>query len=96
MADEYAVMGYPDPDTYGPRKFLVELFLTERLVITVYANDEEQAKRRALVAPYRSEQGLMGVHCKNGVSHAHFDEDYGYKVTAGDVEEDDDDSGGSS
>jgi hypothetical protein len=79
-----------DPRDYGKKKYLVEVLLTERFVVTVYADDEDEAAKRACDAPYRGSQGTMGFRCKDGVSHVHFDEDYDYLVTRREVEVDDD------
>jgi hypothetical protein len=35
------VMRPKDPSEYGKTKYLVELFVTERFVATIYANDEQ-------------------------------------------------------
>ena len=86
---EDAVKRYKEPREFGDTCYLVELFLTERFVVTVYADSEEQAVERAKASPYRGQQGLMGFHCKDGVSHTHFDEDFNFLVTQGEVVLDD-------
>jgi hypothetical protein len=86
--NEDAVKKSKDPSEYGKTRFLVELFITERFVVTTYADDANTAVERAKASPYRSENGL-GFHCKDGVSHPHFDEDYNFQVTRGEVVIDD-------
>jgi len=90
---EDAVKRPKDPSEYGKKKYAVELFLTERYVVTVYADSPEQAIESAQASPYRTETGLQGFLCAGGVSHTHFDEDFDFKIMKGAVidntEEDD-------
>lgn len=71
-------------------KYLVELFITERIVVTVEADDEDDAYNRATKSLTRTHAGALSVVRKNGVVSTHFDEDYDYTVKRGDVIEDDD------
>lgn len=87
--DNDAVMRPKSPKAFGKNKYLVELFLTERIVVTVYADTEESAACRAQAAPYRNEAGVMAIPCAEGVSHAHFDEDFDFSVKLGEVQQDD-------
>ena len=91
MADNKDTVMVPkDPSEHGETKYLVEVFVAKRFVITVYADDKEQAVQRAKAAPYRSELGLLGIRCVNGVSHSQFDEDFGFQITSGEGNIDDD------
>ena len=80
-----------DPQEFGAKKFLVELRITSRHVVSVYANDKDKAVARALAAPYRDNSGsIRGFGLCNGVSHIQHDEDHGDVVTLGDVQEEED------
>lgn len=92
--DEDAVKRSKDPSEYGKTRYLVELFLTERFVVTVYADNEDEAAERAKAAPYRAESDLIGFRCREGVSHTHFDSDFNLQVTTGEVVIDDSEEDG--
>lgn len=92
--NEDVVKRSKDPSEYGKTCYLVELFLTERFVVTVYADNEKEAVARAKESPYRAENGLVGFHCKEGVSHTHFDSDFNLQVARGEVVVDDSEEDG--
>lgn len=96
MNDENKMLtkAYKEPREYGNTRYLVELFLTERFVVTVYADSEEEAVKRAKASPYRAQNSLIGFHCIEGVSHTHFDEDYDFQLTGGEVVLDDSEENG--
>lgn len=78
------------PKSFGKNKYFVELFFTERLVVTVYADSPEEAASRAKAAPYRNDRGNMAIPHTRGIAHVHFDEDFDVQVNSGEVQQDDD------
>jgi hypothetical protein len=83
---------------YGAKKFLVETFITERHVVTVYADDEDAAISKVRKAYFRvdgdtEDSGRMGINLYDGVHKMSFDEDYGFKLSFGETQEEDEENG---
>ena len=76
---------------YGVKKYLVETFVTERHVVTVYADTEDVAVGKVRKAYRRTEKGVMAVSLDNGVYRVHADEDYDYKLSFGETQEEEED-----
>ena len=76
---------------FGRDKFLVETFVTERHVVTVFADSEADAISAVKKAYRRTDIGTMAVRLfDNGVYTVHHDEDYDFKLSFGDVIKDED------
>lgn len=77
---------YKEPKEFGDKKYLVELFIMQRHVITVFADDTNQAAERArqcAIAP--SVSGGSKFLLSNGVKTIHYDEDF-FEVRHGEVQ----------
>jgi uncharacterized cupin superfamily protein len=92
MSENYELQQRPKrAEDHGRNKYFVELFLTERFVLTVYADDAQKARNVAQSAAHRMKTGMMAFSANAGVKHVHFDEDYDFQVMTGEVQLDDDD-----
>lgn len=89
--DQDLVMREKDPSEYGPKKFYVEMFISERFVASVYADDGDSAVVKAMDSMYISDKGLKGFKLANGVAHVQHDSDLVPVITRGDVQEADED-----
>lgn len=90
--DQMLTMREQDPREFGAKKFLVEVNVVKRFVVSVYADDEDLAAIKAMNAPYSGGEGsLRGFKLANGVAHVQYDEDFGNQLTLGEVQEADDD-----
>ena len=90
--DEMLTMREKSPTEFGERRFYVELLFTQRNVVSVYADSEDVAIKRAKASPYFSKGGaLRGFKLTNGVSSVQYDEEHECAVTIGEVQREGDD-----
>ena len=83
----HAIQREKSPQTFGKNKYLVELFISQRHVVTVFADTPELAEKRACNSVMVENGTLRGFGLSGGVSGVHFDEDYGCEVKTSAPEE---------
>ncbi len=87
MGDEEKVMVSKDPSSFGRKKFHAEIFITERHVVTVYADSEWVAHVASSKCVSKLRNGGVKFNYRKGVSSVHYDADYGYNVRVGEIQD---------